>query len=196
VPYALKDRDAYTAKAREAFGELGYELESIHESRDSLAAVADAQAIFIGGGNTFRLLKTLYDEGLLQPIRTRVLEGMSYAGASAGANMACPTIRTTNDMPIVEPPSLDALNLVPFQINPHYIDPDPSSTHMGETREMRIQQFHEENATPVIGLREGAMLRVDGHRVQLRGRAGARIFRRDQPPIETVPGAELNAWLE
>ena len=196
VPYALKDRDAYTAKAREAFGELGYELESIHESRDSLAAVADAQAIFIGGGNTFRLLKTLYDEGLLQPIRTRVLEGMSYAGASAGANMACPTIRTTNDMPIVEPPSLDALNLVPFQINPHYIDPDPSSTHMGETREMRIQQFHEENATPVIGLREGAMLRVDDQRVQLRGRAGARIFRRGQPPIETVPETELNAWLE
>jgi len=196
VPYALKDRDGYTAKAREAFGELGYELESIHESRDSLAAVADAQAIFVGGGNTFRLLKTLYDEGLLQPIRTRVLEGMCYAGASAGANMACPTIRTTNDMPIVEPPSLDALNLVPFQINPHYIDPDPSSTHMGETREMRIQQFHEENATPVIGLREGAMLRVDDQRVQLRGRAGARIFRRGQPPIETVPETELNAWLE
>ena len=110
--------------------------------------------------------------------------------------MACPTIRTTNDMPIVEPPLLDALNLVSFQINPHYIDPDPSSTHMGETREMRIQQFHEENATPVIGLREGAMLRVDDQRVQLRGRAGARIFRRGQPPIETVPETELNAWLE
>jgi dipeptidase E len=191
VPYALKDRDGYAAKARRAFGEMGYEVESLHESPDPVAAVKNAQAMFFGGGNTFRLLKTLYDTQLLQPIRDRVLEGMPYSGASAGANLAGPTIRTTNDMPIVEPPSLDALNLVSFQINPHYLDPDPSSRHMGETRETRIREFHEENTTPVVGLREGAMLRVDDARVQLRGRAGARIFRRGEAPVEVVPGADL-----
>jgi dipeptidase E len=191
VPYALKDRDSYAAKARRAFSEMGYELDSIHESADAVAAVKKAEAMFFGGGNTFRLLKTLYDAGLLQPLRDRVLEGMPYSGASAGANLAGPTIRTTNDMPIVEPPSLDALNLVPFQINPHYIDPDPSSTHMGETRETRIREFHEENATPVVGLREGAMLRVDDYRVQIRGQAGARIFRRGQTPVDVSSGTDL-----
>ena len=195
IPYALKDWNGYTRKTRETFGKIGCELESIHELPDSLAAINKAQAIFVGGGNTFRLLKTLYDAGLLQQIRARVLKGMAYAGASAGANLACPTIRATNDMPIVEPPSLDALNLVAFQINPHYADPDPSSTHMGETRETRIHQFHEENTMPVIGLREGAMLRVEGDRVQLKGRAGARIFRRGQAPVEVTPVSDLNAYL-
>jgi len=195
VPYALKDRDGYAAKARHTFGEIGYELESIHELPDSLTAINRAQAIFVGGGNTFRLLKTLYESRLLGQIRARVLEGMPYAGASAGSNLVCPTIRTTNDMPIVEPPSLDALNLVAFQINPHYVDADPSSIHMGETRETRIYEFHEENTMPVIGLREGAMLRVEGDRVQLRGRAGARIFRRDQSAVEVAPGSDLDAYL-
>ena len=195
VPYALKDRDAYTVKARTAFGEMGYELASIHEVPDAVKAIKNAEAIFVGGGNTFRLLKTLYDAQLLEPIRARVLEGMPYSGASAGSNIACPTIRTTNDMPIVEPPSLDALNLVPFQINPHYVDPDPSSTHMGETREIRINEFHEENTTPVVGLREGAMLRVEDHRVQLRGRASARIFRRAQAAVDVPPGSDLDEYL-
>jgi dipeptidase E len=139
-------------------------------------------------------LKTLYDLRLLEPIRRRVMEGMSY-GASAGSNLACPTIRTTNDMPIVEPPSLAAMNLVPFQINPHYLDVDPASTHMGETRETRIREFLEENTTPVIGLREGAMLRVSERRMQLRGLAGARIFRRDHFPIEAEPGSDLSDYL-
>ena len=196
VPYALKDRDGYAARARSAFAQMGYELESIHETPDALTAVNNAQAIFCGGGNSFRLLKALEDMRLIEPIRARVLGGMPYAGSSAGANLACPTIRTTNDMPIVEPSSLKALNLVPFQINPHYIDPDPSSTHMGETRATRIREFHEENTTPVIGLREGAMLRVDDERVQLRGHAGARIFRRDLPPAEAAPGAELDGFLD
>jgi len=195
VPYALKDHDGYTARARDAFGEIGYDLESIHELPDPLSAVNAAEAVFCGGGNTFRLLKTLYDRQLIEPIRARALDAMPYAGASAGANLACPTIRTTNDMPIVQPPSLDALRLVPFQINPHYIDADPSSTHMGETRETRIREFHEENATPVVGLREGAMLRVEGERVQLRGRAGARIFRLNEPPVEASPGMDLNNYL-
>jgi dipeptidase E len=192
VPYALKDMDGYAAKARATFGKIGYELGSIHEMPDPVAAVSKAQAVFVGGGNTFRLLKMVYDARLLQRIRARALEGMPYSGASAGANLACPTIRTTNDMPIIEPPSLDALNLMSVQINPHYLDPDPSSTHMGETREARIHQFHEENTTPVVGLREGAMLRVDDDRLQLRGKAGARLFRRGQPPVEIAPGSDIN----
>jgi dipeptidase E len=120
---------------------------------------------------------------------------MPYAGASAGSNLACPTIKTTNDMPIVEPASFDALGLVPFQINPHYQDPAPGSTHMGETRETRIREFHEENDVPVVGLREGAMLRVQGDAVELRGRAGARIFRRGQEPVEVAPVARLEELL-
>jgi len=123
------------------------------------------------------------------------LAGLPYSGASAGSNLACPTIKTTNDMPIVQPPSLDALGLVSFQINPHYIDSDPSSRHMGETRETRIREFHEENATPVVGLREGALLRVRGTSVELRGRAGARIFRRGLEPIEVTPPYLLDDLL-
>jgi dipeptidase E len=117
---------------------------------------------------------------------------MPYIGSSAGSNMACPTIRTNNDMPIVQPPSFNALGLVSFQINPHYLDPDPNSKHMGETREERIIQFHEENETPVVGLREGAMLRVENGETTLRGSTGARIFRRGLEPIEILPGAKLD----
>jgi dipeptidase E len=195
VPYALKDRDAYAAKARTAFGEMGFGLDSLHESAEPHAAVEAAEAVFVGGGNTFRLLDALYRLDLLPDLRRRVAEGMPYSGASAGANLAGPTIRTTNDMPIVQPPSFDALGLVPFQINPHYLDPDPGSTHMGETRETRIREFHEENDTPVVGLREGAMLRVEGDSVELRGRAGARIFRRGEDPVEVAPVAEIGHLL-
>ena len=130
---------------------------------------------------------------MLPSIRRRVDEGMPYTGASAGSNLACPTIKTTNDMPIVEPPSFDALGLVPFQINPHYVDAVAGSTHMGETRETRIREFHEENETPVVGLREGALLRVEGERVELRGKAGARIFRRGEAPVDVMPVADLGA---
>jgi dipeptidase E len=195
VPYALKDRDAYAAKARAAFEGLGYGLDSLHEAASPRDAVEGAEAVFVGGGNTFRLLDALYRQELLPAIRRRASAGMPYAGASAGSNLACPTIRTTNDMPIVQPPSLDALGLVAFQINPHYLDPLPGSTHMGETRETRINEFHEENDTPVIGLREGAMLRVEGPRITLKGLAGARIFRKGQPPLELAPVASLEGWL-
>jgi dipeptidase E len=195
IPYALQDRDGYAAKARVAFEEMGYGLVSLHEATDPRRAVEEAEAVFCGGGNTFRLLKTLQELGLLPLIRLRVARGMVYAGASAGSNLACPTIRTTNDMPIVEPASLDALGLVGFQINPHYIDPAPGSTHMGETRETRIREFHEENETPVVGLREGAILRVEGPSVLLKGVAGARIFRRGEEPLEATPVAEIGPLL-
>jgi dipeptidase E len=195
IPYALKDGDAYTAKAREAFSEMGFGLDSLHEAPDARRALEAAEAVFCGGGNTFRLLKALHDLDLLAVLRRRALDGMPYTGASAGSNLACPTIRTTNDMPIVQTPSLDALGLVPFQINPHYLDPAPASTHMGETREMRIHEFHEENATPVVGLREGAIVRVEGDSVLLKGVAGARVFRRGQEPVEIAPVADLAPLL-
>jgi len=191
VPFALHDQDAYAARARQRFLELGYEVDSLHEAADKQRAVATAEAMFIGGGNTFRLLKSLYDFDLLGAIRARVRDGMPYMGSSAGSNVAGPTIRTTNDMPIVEPPSFGALGLVAFQINPHYLDADPHSTHMGETREERIRQYLEENETPVLGLREAAMLSVEDGACVLRGSAGARLFRRGADPEEIAPGATL-----
>jgi dipeptidase E len=192
VPHALADLDGYTAKARQRFERLGFELDSLHEIPNAANAVDQARAIFVGGGNTFRLLASLARRKLLPRIRSRVRGGeLVYVGSSAGTNLACPTIKTTNDMPIVEPPSFVALGLVPFQINPHYVDPDPLSTHMGETREERILQFLEEKDTPVVGLREGAMLRVERQRLQLAGTAGARIFRRGQDPLEAAPGTVL-----
>ena len=192
VPFALHDRDGYAARARRRFEAMGYGLDSLHDVADRKAAVAAAEAIFIGGGNTFRLLKNLYDYDLLGGIRDRVAAGMPYMGSSAGSNVAAPTIRTTNDMPIVEPPSFDALGLVPFQINPHYLDPEPGSTHMGETREERIGQFLEENKTPVIGLREGAMLRIENGECELKGTSGGRLFRHDAEPAEISSGSRLD----
>lgn len=195
VPFAIANRDGYAAKTRERFAAMGYGLDSLHQASDKRQAVIDAEAIFIGGGNTFRLLKSLYEFELLSLIQARVENGTPYIGSSAGSNVAAPTIRTTNDMPIVEPPSLNSLGLVPFQINPHYLDPDPGSTHMGETREERILQFLEENDTPVVGLREGAMLRVEDGVTNLRGSTGARIFRRGQQPVEVEPGSQLDGII-
>jgi dipeptidase E len=195
VPFALANRDGYAAQARARFAALGVALDSLHEVTDKRRAVLSAESIFVGGGNTFRLLKAMYDFDLLRPIKGRVVDGMPYIGSSAGSNVAGPTIRTTNDMPIVEPPSFAALGLVHFQINPHYLDPDPSSRHMGETREERLLQFLEENETPVIGLREGAMIRVEGGVAVLKGSSGARIFRRGQEPLEVLPGARLDDYI-
>ncbi|HEX9759593.1 MAG TPA: dipeptidase PepE, partial [Candidatus Acidoferrales bacterium] len=170
-------------------------LHSITEARDPQWAVEKAKALFVGGGNTFRLLKSLYDVKLLDAIRQRVDEGIPYVGSSAGSIVAGPSIKTTKDMPIVQPPSFDALRLVPFQISPHYLDPDANSTHMGETQEERIQQFLEENDAPVVGLREGGILRCEKGSVQLRGVGTARLFRRCQAPIEAERGSSLDEFL-
>lgn len=188
VPFALQNHDAYTAKVRERLARMDLEVVQVR----GRAEIESAEAIFIGGGNTFRLLKRLYDEGLMEPIRERVRNaGAPYIGSSAGTNVATLSIKTTNDMPIVYPPSFDALGFVRFQINPHYLDPDPGSTHKGETREERIREFLEENDTPVVGLREGAMLRVEDSAITLAGDRPARIFRRGAEPVELPPGSRV-----
>jgi dipeptidase E len=196
VPYALFDRDGYAARARARFEAMGYGLDSVHDlAGGPVRAVDRAEALFIGGGNTFRLLDALWRHEILEPIRRRVQDGMPYVGTSAGSNVACPSIRTTNDMPIVQPPSFAALNLVPFNINPHYQDPITGSTHMGETREQRIAEFHEGNPQPVVGLREGAWLLIEDSTVLLNGSTGARLFRRGEAPTELATGSRLDFLL-
>jgi dipeptidase E len=182
VPLALQDRAGYTAKVAERLARMGFRVTNDVEGAD---------AIFVGGGNTFRLLKALYETGLLDRIRSRVLSGTPYMGSSAGSNIAAPTIRTTNDMPIVQPPSFDALNLVPYQINPHYLDADASSTHMGETREQRLKEFHEENDVPVVAIREGTMLRVENGVTKVVGSRNARVLKRGEEAVEVEPGGVI-----
>ncbi len=196
VPYAVYDRRAYATKAQERFREMGLSLASIHDVSNMPRAIDEAEVIFVGGGNTFRLLKGLHDHDLLGPIRRRVATGMPYIGSSAGSIVACPTLKTTKDMPVVQPPSFEALGLVPFQISPHYLDPDPASTHMGETQEERIMQFLEENEEPVVGLREGSLLRVQERTVVLKGPNTARIFRRGEKPFEAAQNSNLCPLLE
>ncbi|XP_077128125.1 alpha-aspartyl dipeptidase-like isoform X2 [Ranitomeya variabilis] len=197
IPYALQDRDDYAKTARQKFESLGYALDSIHEAADPVDSVLKSEAIFVGGGNTFRLLKALYDNNLIPVIRKKVIEdGIPYIGSSAGTNVATISINTTNDMPIVYPPSLQALGLVPFNINPHYLDPDANSKHMGETREQRIRQYHEEPDTPpVLALREGCMLLVEGAKATLLGRTKARLFLRGASPTEHEPSQDFSFLL-
>lgn len=195
VPFALRDRDGYAAQAEDRFRSMGFELDSLHRSADPASRVSEAEGIFIGGGNTFRLLDTLYKLDLLAPIQQRVSDGTPYLGTSAGSNVACPTIMTTNDMPIVQPPSFAALDLVPLQINAHYLDPEPDSRHMGETRDVRIREFHEEHESPVVAIREGAMLVVRDHEVTLAGESGAKLFLRDREPRECPTGTRIDLEL-
>ncbi len=194
IPYALKDRDEYAQIVGDRLTKMGYAVDAIHRAPDARKAVEKAQALFIGGGNTFRLMKTLYENKLLELIRSRVEGGMPYVGSSAGSVVSCPTIRTTNDMPIVEPPSLTALGLISFQLNCHYLDADPNSTHMGETREIRLREFHEENDIPVVGIREGSMLHVENGTAVLKGTTGGKMFRRGEVPFEIAPGSVVDPF--
>ena len=197
VPFAAVRHtfDEFTASVRERFAEFGYALDSVHESADAAQAVREAEAIIVGGGNTFHLLRHLYERELLEPVRDRVNAGMPYVGWSAGANVACPTIKTTNDMPITEPPGFNALGLVPFQINPHYLDAHPEG-HQGETREERLLEFVEVNpGVYVVGLREGSLLRVEGRTIRLIGDKSVRIFVHGKEAQEYSPQAPLQFLL-
>jgi dipeptidase E len=197
VPFAavVRTEDEYLATVRKSFGPLGYEVESLHRAADARAAVEAADAIAVGGGNTFHLLRGLYSAGVVELIRERVLSGVPYVGWSAGSNVACPTIRTTNDMPVVEPPTFDAFNLVPFQINPHYTDAHIEG-HMGETRDERLKEFaHANPGVRVVGIREGTMLRVEGDEIRLVGAKPARIFVKGEQPFEVSPSDSLQFLL-
>ncbi|WP_309069514.1 dipeptidase PepE [Microbacterium sp.] len=187
VPYALADHDAYTAKVREAFAPHGIAVRGAHESSSPAATVADAAAVFVGGGNTFRLLDRVISLGLDDALRAHSEAGRPYLSASAGTNLAAPSIRTTNDMPIVFPGRFEALGLVPFQINCHYLDADPSSTHAGETRALRLTEYLEENETPVVALREGTWIRVADGRFTIGGEA---VAADRGPALLFAPGQE------
>lgn len=199
VPYARPggiSHDQYADLFRGPMEAAGYRVQSIHETSDPGAAIDRAQSIFVGGGNTFVLLNALHEQRLVELVRRRVAAGMPYMGSSAGSNVAGLSLGTTNDMPIVQPPSFEAFALVPFNINPHYIDADPDSTHMGETRETRIKEFHAFNEQPVVALREGALLRVEADEAVIEGARGGRLFVAGQDPTELQSGDRLDGLLD
>lgn len=199
VPYASAKPDSYdeyTEKVGTVLRQWGLEVEGIHTMGSEIEALKNAQAVFIGGGNSFLLLKTLYDKHLVEAIRSRILDdGIPYIGSSAGTNVSTLSISTTNDMPICLPPTFYALQLVNFNINPHYQDPELNGTHKGETREERIKEFHYLNDNPVLGLREGSCLLVDGDEAKLIGHTAARLFQRDQEPKEYPPNSDMSFLL-
>lgn len=195
IPYARPSgisHDSYTAKVREAFSQINIAVKGIHEYENPVKAIEEADAIFTGGGNTFLLVQQLYQNNLISTIQEKVKAGTPYLGTSAGSNICGLTMETTNDMPIVYPPSFKTFGFVPFNLNPHYLDPDPTSTHMGETRETRIAEFHAFNTQPVVGLREGSWLEVAGNTITLRGSLSARIFEQGKTPIEVETNTNLS----
>ena len=198
IPYAAVtfSYDEYEAKVQARFNEIGIKVRSIHHALNKRNFLRNAQAVVIGGGNTFALLKRMQEEDLLDVIHRRVKGGMPYIGWSAGSNVSCPTICTTNDMPIVQPESFRAIGLVSFQINPHYLDANPEG-HAGETREQRILEYLEANRSRyVVGLREGCMLRIDDNGIQLIGSRPMRIFKKGQPTYEVNPGDDISFLLK
>lgn len=194
IPYARPggiSHDEYTQKAMTAFESIGKSVIGIHQFENAREAISQASGLFVGGGNTFVLVSQLYKNNLIEPIKDAISQGIPYLGTSAGSNICGLTMNTTNDMTIVYPPSFKTLAAVPFNINPHYLDPDPKSRHMGETRETRIKEFHHFNTQPVVGLREGSYLRVKGSHIVLEGELQARIFENGKDPYEIEPGFEL-----
>lgn len=194
IPYARPggiSHSTYTDIAKKAFSNIGKTIKGLHEFENPVEAIKNAKGIFTGGGNTFVLVNQLYKNNLLEVISTAVKGGTPYLGTSAGSNICGLTMNTTNDMPIVYPPSFKTLGLVPFNINPHYLDPDTTSKHMGETRETRIKEFHEFNTQPVIGIREGSWIEVIGDKTSLRGDLKARIFEYNKTPYEIETGSDL-----
>jgi dipeptidase E len=198
IPYAAVtfSYDIYEEKVNERFSEIGHSVKSIHHFADPIKAIEKAEAIVVGGGNTWQLVRMMHEKELFPAIRQKVLKGTPFIGWSAGSNVACPTLRTTNDMPIVDPLGFDTLNLVPFQINPHYLDSNPEG-HAGETREQRIEEFIEVNPEVyVLGLREGSMLKVENKRMTLMGEKTARIFKRGKEAKELSKKDDFSFLLE
>ncbi len=194
IPFARPSgisHDEYTKVAQKAFSKMNIQLTGIHTFSDTQKALREAKGIFTGGGNTFLLVKQLYATGLIQPLREVIFAGTPYLGTSAGSNICGVTMQTTNDMPIVYPPSFKTLGVVPFNINPHYLDPNPESTHMGETRETRIKEYLTQNTVPVVGLREGSWLEVSGETITLKGVHSARIFKQGVQPYELASGKRV-----
>lgn len=195
IPYARPggvSHDQYTKKAAEAFQKIGKKVIGMHTFKNPAEALQNVKAIFTGGGNTFVLVNALHQLGVMQPLRKAIFNGTPYLGTSAGSNICGPSMMTTNDMPIVYPPSFKTLGAVPFNINPHYLDPDPNSNHMGETRETRIKEFHTQNTIPVIGLREGSWLEVNGEKIVLKGKLTARVFEEDKSAYEIESGIQID----
>lgn len=187
--------DVYEQRVNQVFQSLGFEIYSIHREEDPLEAIGQAEAIAVGGGNTFHLVYIMHKLGMITPIHERVQEGIPYMGWSAGANVACPTLKTTNDMPIIQPQCFDCLHLVPFQINPHYLDAHPEG-HGGETRQQRIEEFLLVNRDVfVAGLREGTLLEVDGDQIRLKGQRPMRLFRYGRDPEEFEPGSDVSLLM-
>lgn len=194
IPFARPGgltHDEYTVKVRKVFKQIGIDVNGLHEFDDPKKAIEEAQGIFTGGGNSFVLLNDLYKINALPVLKEVIKNGTPYFGTSAGSNIAGLTIKNTNDMPIVYPPSFDAIGSIPFNINPHYLDPDPNSKHMGETRETRIKEYQFFNETPVIGIREGSWLEIIGDKITLRGELHARLFVKGKETVELSPNSVI-----
>lgn len=195
VPYARPggiSHDQYTAKVRSAFAKINKDVKGLHEFENPVEAIQNAEAIFTGGGNTFLLVSQLYKHKVMSVLSETVKNGTPYLGSSAGSNITGLTMQTTNDMPIVYPPSFQTLAVIPFNLNPHYLDADLESKHMGETRETRITEFHAFNTVPVLGLREGSWLKVLGEKITLKGELSARLFKQNEVPVELESGSDLS----
>lgn len=195
IPYARPSgitHDEYTEKVRQAFSKINIKVKGLHEFENPKEAIQQAEGIFTGGGNTFLLVSQLYRYGIMTLLSETLKAGTPYLGTSAGSNITGLTMQTTNDMPIIYPPSFQTLGMIPFNLNPHYLDPDTNSTHMGETRETRIKEFHQFNTVPVLGLREGSWLEVRNETITLKGNLKARLFRQNQEPEELESGSDLS----
>lgn len=196
IPYARPggiSHDDYTGKVKQAFAKINLNVKGLHEFENPVEAINQAEGIFTGGGNTFLLVTQLYKSNVMNVLAEAVKKGIPYLGTSAGSNITGLSMQTTNDMPIIYPPSFQTLGLIPFNLNPHYLDPEPNSTHMGETRETRIKEFHQFNSIPVLGLREGSWLDVKGDKIVLKGTLSARLFKQNQIPEELESGSDLSS---
>ena len=199
IPFARPggiSHDEYTSKAKSFFATLNIKVTGLHEFQDRKAGINQAKGFFTGGGNTFLLVKTLHELGLMEVLKANIETGKPYLGCSAGSNIGGINMKTTNDMPIVYPPSFKTLGFVPFNINPHYLDPDPNSKHMGETRETRIKEYHVYNDKVVVGLREGSYLKVKGTQISLGGDLSARIFEKGKEPYEVSTETDISFLMQ